>query len=185
MPAPPADDQEAPVESPVRTLNVRLPTPMEPQGETGGTGMDWSAGETEPAHAASAGDAHQRAAGREEAEYVAAIEDYVLSVAADGTTTARPSKRHGGESPLGDSEAGIRAHHGAPSVASARAPRHKPSTPPITGPWDDHAHSGSDTAMIQGKAAAQVPFNAETTDIKGIARMIVRLRDAQMHGQQT
>ena len=51
---------------------------------------------------------------------------------------------------------------------------------------EDHAHSESDyTAMIQGKAAAQVPFNAETTDIKGIARMIVRLRDAQMHGQQT
>jgi hypothetical protein len=195
-PAPPEDNQEAPAESPVRTLNVRLPEAHtyadeahtdvtfflrqpgardaragNPQGATGG-GL--SAGEPEPAHADSAGDAHpqpgtgagERTAGRE-AEYIAAIEDYVLSVAADGTTTARPSIRHGGESPLGDSEAGIRANDGAPSVASARAPRHKPSTPLMPGPWDDHAPSESDyTAMIQGETAAQVPSNDETTNIR-------------------
>ncbi len=203
--APPADDLEAPAESPVHTLNVRLPTVHD--GKThaheahkgvtsflrqpgaqdvragdpqGATGVGWSghwpaAGQPVPSHAAAAGDAPplpgtgagERAAGREAAEGIAAIEDYVLSVAEDGTTTAKPSKKHGGESPLGDSEAGTRAHDGAPSVGSARAPRHKPRTPLMPGPWEYGAHSESDyTAMIQEKAAAQVPSNAETTNIR-------------------
>jgi hypothetical protein len=190
-PAPPEDNQEAPAESPVRTLNVRLPEAHtyadeahtdvtfflrqpgardaragNPQDATGGglsAGEPEHAGDEHPQPGTGAG---ERTAGRE-AEYIAAIEDYVLSVAADGTTTARPSIRHGGESPLGDSEAGIRANDGAPSVASARAPRHKPSTPLMPGPWDDHAPSESDyTAMIQGETAAQVPSNDETTNIR-------------------
>jgi hypothetical protein len=99
-------------------------------------------------------------------------DDYVLSVAADGTTTARPSRKHGGEATLSEGRAGGRAHAGAPRVAFAGPSRQKPSTPLVLHPWEDRAHSESDySAMLRGiraKAASQVqePSHTEATNIR-------------------